>query len=250
MADEDFVNDEPQDSVPVGDQQPAQDGVPEPSGGEPQVPEPQLSDAEKRLQSSIQSWMGRYVKKVIDDTKNVVRDEILQNLPPPQPQYQPQQFQPQSPPPDEIDPYTDFRGSVVRVLSEAQGAQQQYNQSVTNSAISIIRNDPFMRNDPEVQKEVWDVASKLQMTPNVDPVSQARLLISEAKGHVFATRASKKGTAFDGRTPTNQPRGGIGGTPTTASSKAFDMSSLDEDTRHAAKAWGYTAEQLTELFGK
>jgi len=227
--------------------QPTDEGEPQEEPQEPQEPQepaPSVEDiingVSDKMMQKFQSWQGRRDKEL---TERIAKIE--------------QGSAPQAP---AIQPGVDFwdnpaqaTESVARQVArqELQRVQKQdsdYTNSVIAESMELMQDDPLFQDREFGTKVVEDIK---QNYPSLDkglpPQMAARLLVSQGIANVHRGTATTKQNPLAGNTGKTVPTGV--GTPPPAKPRAKVVTTqLNDDAKRMAKKWGYTEEQLKQVF--
>jgi len=234
-----------EEQVPAGEQPPVQ-----------QVSEPTTEQAQETFQpqtdeQKFMAWAGRREKAQEERISKLIAQNTQQIFQQIQPLLQQKQAPAAEPQEEYFDPsdVNQFANRVNQVLTWQQQHEQQKAQQVVSALNYLSNTDPDIAGNPELAEEVRQTAFQIPRIKNLDPNSEALLLISQAKSRVFANRLGVKTTAFDGRTVSGVPKGTVNAPASVAQPKK-KMPVLSEAAAEAAKKLGYTEDQIIEALSK
>lgn len=144
-------------------------------------------------------------------------------------------------------PRSTFREIYEEIKKEEQDSIRKFIGAVGN----VIKADPFL-SDPEnleVGKEIVAELQSIAPTPGLDPETQARMVVLEAKNRVLSRRiGGKKSTPFDDRGPTDKKLGGA--PPDNGDVKKKKSVKISDEIVQKAFKLGYkSVEEMEEVLG-
>lgn len=203
---------------------------------EPTIQE--LLDArDAKIQSSMQSWLGRRDKDLIDAIERKFESKLESVKP-----KQKEEF-------NFEDPLPQIETHVRNILTQEQRKEYEYTQSVVNAAGRLMETDDLFE-DAELGNEVVEVIKSDigRIKKNVPPDIAAELLVSNALKKVYKARKGQKKTAFDGKKPTGEKLGSV--TPSTSTDKKEKMPKMSDLAGRMVKTWNYSPDDVKRILSE